>query len=146
MKLALVAFLSILIYGCQSQPDPRIADLQSQLDNLKSQNTNLQQQQAAISEIQQQPKLPGRYYTPDTLVAQMNNPATERVAQLYLVGAYDSAQDSGRSCAARGTTTPPQLEQVFSDYLKSHTSLLHTDRTAAGIAAQAFAENWPCKK
>lgn len=88
----------------------------------------------------------GRYFTPATLVAQMKNSATENTARLYLIGAYDLAQDSGRSCAVRGTTTGPQLEQVFADYLKAHPELVSADRTAAGVAAQAFAEYWPCQK
>lgn len=88
----------------------------------------------------------GRYFTPATLVAQMKNASTENAARVYLVGAYDLAQDSGQSCAARGTTTPQQLEQIFANYLKLHPELTKADRTAAGVAAQAFAEYWPCQK
>jgi hypothetical protein len=61
------------------------------------------------------------------------------------MGAYDLTQDSGQSCAARGTTTPVQLEQSFSNYLQAHPELMHADRTAAGVAAQAFAGYWPCQ-
>jgi hypothetical protein len=146
MKLAAALAILLLAYGCQAKSDPRIAELQSEVDTLKSQNANLQQQQAAVSDIQQQPKSAGRYFTPDSLVSTINDPTTEKAAQLYLVGVYDLSQDSGHSCAVRGTTTPGQLEQVFSDYLKSHTALLHADRTAASVAAQAFTESWPCQK
>jgi hypothetical protein len=91
-------------------------------------------------------KLMGRYFTTDTLVKQMNDPATEGLAQTYLMGAYDLAQESGRSCAVRGTTSSTQLEQVFADYLASHPAIRQADRTAAGVAADAFAEHWPCGK
>jgi hypothetical protein len=90
MRLFLATALIFVLAGCQSQPpapDPRIAELQSQLDNLKAQNADLQEQQAAVSDIQKRPKLTGRYYTPDTLIALMNNPATERAGQLYLLWA-----------------------------------------------------------
>jgi hypothetical protein len=100
----------------------------------------------AYAQLQQRQQLPGRYYTPDTLAAQMNSAATENLAQSYLMGAYDLTQDSGQSCAVRGTTTPVQLEKIFSDYLQTHPGLTHADRTAAGVAAQAFAEYWPCRK
>jgi hypothetical protein len=95
---------------------------------------------------QQGKQLPGRYFTPNTLLSQLQNPATEKLAQFYLMGTYDLTQDSGQSCAVRGTTTPIQLEQIFSQYLQAHPELMHADRTAAGVAAQAFAEYWPCQK
>jgi hypothetical protein len=76
----------------------------------------------------------------------MNSAATEQLAQFYLLGAYDLTQDAGKSCAVRSTTTPAQLEKIFSDYLRANPGLLHADRTAAGVAAQAFAAYWPCKK
>jgi hypothetical protein len=101
---------------------------------------------AASAQIQQRQQLPGRYFTPASLVAQMNSTDTEKSAQSYLMGAYDLTQDSGQSCAMRGTTTPVLLEKVFSDYLQAHPGLKNADRTAAGVAAQAFAEYWPCGK
>jgi Rap1a immunity proteins len=100
----------------------------------------------AYAQLQQRQQLPGRYFTPDTLMAQLNNASNERSAQFYLMGAYDLTQDANQSCAVRGTTTPTQLEQVFSDYLQNHPELKNSDRTAAGIAAQAFIEHWPCQK
>jgi hypothetical protein len=100
----------------------------------------------AYAQLQQRQQLPGRYYTPDTLAAQMNSATTENLAQSYLMGAYDLTQDSGQSCAVRGTTTPVQLEKIFSDYLETHPGLMHADRKAAGVAAQAFTEYWPCHK
>lgn len=51
MKLVIVvAFLSFLIYGCQSQPtpDPRVAELENQVSMLKSQNADLKQQNAGL--------------------------------------------------------------------------------------------------
>jgi hypothetical protein len=96
------------------------------------------------AEAQQQ--LRGRYFTPDSLVAQMNSTETEKSAQFYLMGVYDLTQTAGQSCAVRGTTTPMQLGAVFSNYLQAHPELMHADRTAAGVAAQAFAEYWPCQK
>jgi hypothetical protein len=99
---------------------------------------------ALTSDVQSIPA--GRYFTPASLVAQMKNASTENAARVYLIGAYDLAQDSGQSCAVRGTTTPQQLGQIFSDYLKAHPEVTNADRTAAGVAAQAFAEYWPCQK
>ncbi len=87
----------------------------------------------------------GYYYTPETLSGLLSNASTTPSAQNYLIGAYDLTQESGQSCAQRGTTSPAQLEQVFSDYLKSHPELTNADRTAASVAAQAFAEHWPCQ-
>jgi outer membrane murein-binding lipoprotein Lpp len=50
MKLVLLGFLSLLLYGCQSQgPDPRIAQLESQVSMLKGQNAALQNQQADLA-------------------------------------------------------------------------------------------------
>lgn len=98
----------------------------------------------AIPASGQQQQLPGRYFTPDTLVAQLNNAATKNSADSYLIGVYDLTQQSGQSCALRGTTTPAQVEQVFSNYLTAHPDLMHADRTAASVAAQAFSEYWPC--
>ncbi len=98
------------------------------------------------AQIQQRQQLQGRYYTPDTLLAAMHDSSTEQMAASYLEGAYDLAQDSGQSCAVRGTTTPVLLEKVFSDYLQAHPGMKHVDRTAAGVASQAFAEYWPCQK
>jgi hypothetical protein len=95
---------------------------------------------------QQRQLLPGRYFTSDTLLSQLKSPATEKSAQFYLMGVYDLTQDSGQSCAVRGTTTPLELEQIFSQYLQTHPELMHADRTAAGVAGQAFAEYWPCPK
>jgi len=100
----------------------------------------------AYAQTQQSEQISGRYFTADTLLSQLQSPATERSAQLYLMGAYDLTQDSGQSCAVRGTTTPVQLVKVFSNYLRAHSELMHADRTAAGVAAQAFAEFWPCQK
>lgn len=88
---------------------------------------------------------PAPQLTPDVLIAQINDAATEKLAQSYLIGAYDLAQDSGQSCGV-GTTAPVQLEQIFSNYVKAHPELLRADRSAAGVAAQAFAEYWPCQK
>jgi hypothetical protein len=101
---------------------------------------------AASAQIQQRQQLSGRYFTPASLLAQMNSADTEQSALSYLVGAYDLTQDSGQSCAMRGTTTPIQLEKIFFDYLQAHPELKNADRTAAGVAAQAFTQYWPCKK
>jgi hypothetical protein len=100
----------------------------------------------AGAQIQQRQQLSGRYFTPASLLAQMNSAGTEKLALSYLEGTYDLTQDSGQSCAMRGTTTPVQLEKIFSDYLQAHPGLMRADRTAAGVAAQAFAEYWPCQK
>jgi Ssp1 endopeptidase immunity protein Rap1a len=99
---------------------------------------------ASIAQIQKRQQLPGRYFTPAALAAQLSSADTERSAQSYLEGSYDLTQDSGQSCAVRQTTTPVLLEKVFSDYLRTHPELKNADRTAAGVAAQAFAEYWPC--
>jgi Rap1a immunity proteins len=99
----------------------------------------------ASAQVQQRQQLSGRYFTPDTLLTQLQNAGTERLAMSYLQGAYDLTQDAGRSCAQRGTTTPVLLEKIFTDYLQANPGFLHADRTAGGIAAQAFAQYWPCQ-
>lgn len=99
----------------------------------------------ATTQIQQRELLAGRYYNPARLNAALENADTEIGAQYYLVGAYDLTQDSGKSCAMRNTTTHVLLEKIFSDYLHAHPELMQSERTAAGVAAQAFAEYWPCK-
>lgn len=91
----------------------------------------------------QQSPLPGRYFTPASLTAQMNRP-NDQLAEVYLMGVYDLTQDTGQSCAARGTTTPNLLAKVVSDYLTAHPDLASSDRTAAGVAAEAFNQYWPC--
>lgn len=91
-------------------------------------------------------KLMGRYVTPEMLIDDMNDPVKKDVVQAYLKGAYDLTQESGRSCALLGTTTPKQLEQIYSDYLTAHPLLLNMKYTAAAVAAEAFAEHWPCGK
>lgn len=101
---------------------------------------------SANSQIQPQPKFSGRYFTPATLTAEMRSADTETTAKSYLMGAYDLTQDSGQSCAMLGTTTPQLLEKVFMDYLQTHPELTQTDRTAAGIAVEAFVEHWPCRR
>jgi hypothetical protein len=60
----------------------------------------------AYAQLQQRQQLPGRYFTPDTLLAQMNNAATEKFAQFYLMGAYDLTQDSGQSARLRRCIAP----------------------------------------
>jgi len=94
--------------------------------------------------LAQEPKLPGRYFTPAGLIEMINDSKRETMAQAYLIGAYDLTQDALRSCALRGTTSPQVLEKVFIDYIKAHPELITVDRTAAGVAAQAFAACWPC--
>jgi hypothetical protein len=98
----------------------------------------------SVHSTAQQPS--GRYFTAATLMAEINSADTEKSAKSYLVGAYDLSQDSGQSCAMRGTTTPELLEKIFVNYLQAHTELVQADRTAAGVAAEAFAEYWPCRK
>jgi len=73
----------------------------------------------------------------------MKHPNDQRPL-LYLMGAYDRTQDAGQSCALRGTTTPVLLERVYSDYITAHPELMHADRNATAIAAQAFAQIWLC--
>jgi hypothetical protein len=123
--------------------------LQAHSDLMHADRTAAGVARQAFSEYWPCPKqqlLPGRYFTPDTLSNRMKSSATERSAQLYLIGAYDLTQDSGQSCAVRGTTNPSELEQIFSQYLQAHSELIHADRTAAGVAGQAFSEYWPCPK
>lgn len=111
-----------------------------------------------LAVAQNQP-LPGRYFAPqvlyDALKAKPNSQkATERDAQFYLVGVYDLLQETGQSCATRGSTTPEQLEQVFISYLDAHgiprdTLATHDQlqkQTAASYAVKAFSEAWPCQK
>jgi hypothetical protein len=70
MKVALVAVLSLASYGCQSQaPDPRVAQLESQVSTLKSENASLKQQNVDAASQR------------DTCVAKFN-----RVTFLYDVG------------------------------------------------------------
>ena len=111
--------------------------------------------------------LPGRYFTPSevyealtargitrTKTATGKVLPTEREAQFYLMGVYDLSQETGQSCATRGTTTPEQLEQVYASYVEAHpvprdTLATHAQletQTAAGVAQRAFVEAWPCQK
>jgi len=99
---------------------------------------------AAVAVLAQQPKLPGRYFTPASFIEMINDSKRESIAQMYLIGAYDLTQDALRSCALRGTTSAQLLEKVFIDYVQAHPELITADRTAAGVAAQAFAAYWPC--
>jgi hypothetical protein len=79
---------------------------------------------------------------------------TEREAQFYLMGVYDLTQETGKSCATRGTTTPEQLEQAYASYVDAHpiprdTLATHAQletQTAASVAQRAFVEAWPCQK
>ena len=83
MKLALVAVLSLLIYGCNSQaptPDPRIADLENQVSTLKSQNADLKQQNADL-----QSKNADIVRQRDTCNAKF-----ERITVLYDVGLFNN--------------------------------------------------------
>jgi hypothetical protein len=102
---------------------------------------------------QNQP-LPGRYFTPQTLYTALKNKAQEPAVRFYLVGVYDLAQETKQSCATRGTTHPEDLEQVYISYMDAHgiprdTLATHEqllNQTAAGYAAKAFSEAWPCQK
>lgn len=115
---------------------------------------------------QMQP-LPGRYFTPSEIYEALTARGitrsktatgkvlpTEREAQFYLMGVYDLSQETGQSCATRGTTTPEQLEQVYTSYMEAHpiprdTVATHAQvqtQTAAGVAGRAFIEAWPCQK
>ena len=106
--------------------------------------------------LAQNPPLPGRYFTPQALYDALKGKSTttEREAQFYLIGVYDLSQENGQSCATRGTTKPEQLEQVYTSYLDAHgvprdTVATHSQlqtQTAAGVAARAFIEAWPCQK
>jgi hypothetical protein len=86
------------------------------------------------------------YWNPTGLAAQTHNPDNEKLAQSYLMRVFDVTQDSGQSCALKTPATVAQLNQIFSDYLKSHPNLLNAGRSAAGVAAQAYTEYWACKK
>jgi hypothetical protein len=106
-----------------------------------------------LAKPQTQP-LPGRYFTPQSLYDALKNRNTEPTARYYLIGVYDLSQETGQSCATRGTTNPAQLEQVYLSYLDAHgiprdTLATHEqllNQTAAGYAAKAFSEAWPCQK
>lgn len=87
--------------------------------------------------------LAGRYISPAALVSQIDQ-GNIQVAQLYLIGVYDLAQDEHRSCAARGSSSGDLLVKVYSDYLKAHPELLQSDQTAAAIAVRAIADFWSC--
>jgi hypothetical protein len=91
-----------------------------------------------------QQSLPGRYFTPADLTAQMKQPNDQR-GRLYLMGAYDRTQDVGQSCAVRGSTTPVLLAKLYSDYLTAHPELASADRSAASVASQALRQYWPCQ-
>ena len=106
--------------------------------------------------------LPGRYFSPTDLYDALKSKSTttgrplptEREAQFYLMGVYDLSQETGQSCATRGTTNPAQLEQAYTSYIEAHpiphdTLATHAQlqtQTAAGVAARAFTEAWPCQK
>jgi hypothetical protein len=98
--------------------------------------------------------LPGRYFTPQALYDALKNKSAEHDAQFYLIGVYDLIQETGQSCATRGTTKPEQLEQVFISYMDAHgiprdTLATHDQlqkQSAAGYAVKAFSEAWPCQK
>ena len=81
-------------------------------------------------------QLPGRYFTPDSLAA-LDAADKDRPVQIYLMGTYDVTQDAGR-VARSAVRQPRPAQKVYSDYLTAHPELMHTDRTAAAIAAQAF--------
>ena len=111
--------------------------------------------------------LPGRYFTPSDVYEALPRRGlvqsksatgkvlpTEREAQYYLIGVYDLSQETGQSCATRGTTSPEQLEQTYAHYVEAHplpndTLATHAQlqtQTAAGLATRAFIEAWPCQK
>jgi len=98
--------------------------------------------------------LPGRYFTPMALYDALKNKSAEPNARFYLIGVYDLSQETGQSCATRGTTKPEQLEQVYMSYMDAHgvprdTLATHAQletQTAAGYAVRAFSEAWPCQK
>jgi hypothetical protein len=105
-----------------------------------------------------QTPLPGRFFKPMDLYAALKNQpngqkASPEVAQSYLVGVYDLTQETGKSCATRGTVTPTALAQSYISYvdanpipkdtLATHAQLLNA--TAAGIAQKAFMAAWPCQ-
>jgi len=111
--------------------------------------------------------LPGRYFTPSEVYEALTARGitrsktatgkvlpTEREAQFYLMGVYDLSQETGQSCATRGTTTPEQLERAYVSYVEAHpipndTLATHAQlqaQTAASVAQRAFIEAWPCQK
>jgi cyanophycinase len=86
---------------------------------------------------------PGQYFTPDSLLTQLDHD-NGQLAELYLVGVYDLTQELGQSCALRGTTNPEMLARIYRGYLTSHPDRMQAHHTAAGVAAEAFAQHWPC--
>jgi len=113
---------------------------------------------AVPSLLAQTAPLPGRYFTPtrlyDVIKSKSTTEPTEREAQFYLMGVYDLSQETGQSCATRGTTRPEELEQAYTSYLEAHpiphdTLAMHAqlqNQTAASVAQRAFIETWPCQK
>jgi hypothetical protein len=87
--------------------------------------------------------LADRALSPVALVAQVDH-GNQQVAQLYLIGVYDLAQDEHRSCTPRGSSSPEILVKIYSDYMKAHPDLLQSDQTAAAVAVQAIADFWSC--
>lgn len=108
---------------------------------------------ALFAQSQNQP-LPGRYFSPQRLYDALKDKTAQPNARYYLIGVYDLTQETGQSCATRGTTRPEQLEQVFISYMDAHgiprdTVGTHAElekQTAAGYAVKAFSEAWPCQK
>ncbi len=106
-----------------------------------------------LAKPQSQP-LPGRYFTPKMLYDALKSKAQEPAARYYLIGVYDLSQETGQSCATRGTTHPEDLEMVYISYMDkngmpkdtiaTHAQLLN--QTAAGYAVKAFSDAWPCQK
>ncbi len=144
--MILVSIILAITLGMQMRKKKNssaYSGLMQTIENHFEKQESANQPVPAKNPFQQREQLMGRYFTPEKLVKEMNDPKTENLAQFYLIGAYDLTQESGRSCAVLGTTTPKQLEQIYSDYLKAHPTLLKADCTAAGVAAQAFAEHWP---
>jgi hypothetical protein len=102
-----------------------------------------------------QTPLPGRFYQPMALYNALKSQQAKAVedAQFYLVGVYDLTQETGKSCATRGTVTPSALAQAYISYVDAHplpadTLATHAQlltATAAGIAQKAFMTMWPCQ-
>jgi hypothetical protein len=122
---------------------------------------------AVPSLLAQTQPLPGRYFTPTDIYESLSRRGitqsksatgkplpTEREAQFYLMGVYDLSQETGQSCASRGTTKPEELEQAYTSYMDAHpiphdTLATHAQlqtQTAASVAQRAFIETWPCQK
>jgi hypothetical protein len=59
------------------------------------------------------PTVPFRQFA---LVAQVDH-GNQQVAQLYLIGVYELAQDEHRSCTPRGSSSPEILVKIYSDYM-----------------------------